>query len=162
MNQISLVTFRVAEQLLALPIDKVREVIRNVTISEAPPWSGLSHGIVNLRGSVIPVLDLRSVLAETPPSNTRKTRIIIVEMMERTSGLIVDEVEHIVPLSQEQMVPLSSLSWDKRTAILAGVAKIENKLYLVVDIDRLVHQEERNLFKEVCFRLQKPVVSPTS
>ena len=156
MNQISLITFRVANQLLALPIDKVREIIRKVATAAAPTWTGLLHGIINLRGMVIPVLDLRLILTEKTPDDTRKTRIIIVEMLERAAGLIVDQVDDIVPLSQDNVVPISAVSWAKRSAVLAAVAKIEGRMYLVLDIDRLVHEEECNIFKEICLRIDSP------
>ncbi len=149
MNQISLITFRVGSQRLALPIDKVREIIRNMPLVTAPSWTGLLHGIIHIRGMVIPVLDMRMVLGEKA-ENVRKSRIIIVEMLERSAGIIVDEVEDIVPLTQEQLVPLSSISWEQKAAVLAGVAKIEENMYLVIDINRLIREEEQKLFKELC------------
>lgn len=153
MDQISLITFRVGKQSLALPIDKVREIIRNQPLTTAPSWSGLLHGIIHIRGAVIPVLDLRMVLGEKA-ENTRKSRIIIVEMLERSAGLIVDEVEDIVPLTQEQLIPRNSISLDANATVLAGVARIEDNLYLVVDTDRLILEEEQKLFKELCVKIQ--------
>ena len=154
-NHISLLTFKIAQQRLALPIDKVREVIRNVPVSPAPSWTGLLHGIIHIRGMVIPVMDLRLVLGTDPPVGTSKTRIIIVEMLERSAGFIVDEVDDIVPLKQEQLIPLSSLSWEKKTAVLVGVAQIEEHIYLVLDMDYLIREEERKVFQEVCLKLRE-------
>ena len=159
MEPVSLITFRVADQNLAIPIDQVREVIRNVKISPAASWTGLMHGIINLRGTVVPILDLRLLLGEknsiSSEEEKRKLRIIVVEMLDRVAGLVVDQVEDIVPLTREQLVPISMISPEIKSALLIGVAKIEDRLYLVLDIAQLIHEEERNLFKEVCMRLNK-------
>ena len=100
---VRIVTFQVANQMLAIPIDKVREVIRYVPVVEAPQWSGLLHGIIHVRNIIIPVLDLRLILSNAPIQNNTKTRIIIVDMFERVVGLIVDQVNDILPLSSEQV-----------------------------------------------------------
>ncbi len=162
MNAISIITFRVGNQHLALPIDKVREIIRNTPLVQAPNWTGLLHGIINIRGSVIPVLDMRLVLGEKA-EQTRKSRIIIVEMLDRAAGIVVDNVDDIVPLTSEQLIPLSSISWDKKAAVLAGVAKIEEQMYLVIDIDRLIREEEQKLFRELCLNLgtKEPEIAVT-
>ncbi|NUM35672.1 MAG: purine-binding chemotaxis protein CheW [Candidatus Brocadiae bacterium] len=154
-NPISLLTFRISQQRLALPIDKVREVIRNVPVMPAPAWTGLLHGIIHIRGMVIPVMDLRLVLGSEPSIDTSKTRIVIVEMLERSAGFIVDEVDDIIPLKQEQLIPLSSLSWEKKTAVLVGIAQIEEQIYLVLDMDYLIREEERKVFQELCLKLQQ-------
>lgn len=157
MSKVRLITFRVENQFLAIPIDKVKEVIRNVTIFPSPQWTGLLHGIINLRGMVIPILDLRRILSKQKAENTRRTRIILVEMLDRTAGLIVDQVNDIVPLTKEQMVPLSSIALENKTATLVGVAKLEEQLYLVLDVDQLIHDEEHKLFKDICLRLKTEV-----
>ncbi len=158
-NSISLLTFKISQQRLALPIDKVREVIRNIPVSPAPSWTGLLHGIIHIRGVVIPVMDLRIVLGTEQPIDTTKTRIIIVEMLERSAGFIVDEVDDIVPLKQEQLIPLSSLSWEKKTAVLVGVAQMEDHIYLVLDIDYLIREEERKVFRELCLKLRETTLA---
>lgn len=157
MDPISLITFQVGKQLLALPIDQVREVIRNTPISSIANWTGLLHGIINIRSKVIPILDLRLLLGEGEPQNTRKTRIILVEMLSRMVGLVVDQVDDIAPLTKEQLVPLSSISIERQSSILVGVAKIDQRLYLVLDVEELVHEEERNLFQDICLRLNRDV-----
>lgn len=154
-NPISLLTFKISQQRLAIPIDKVREVIRIVPVSPAPSWTGLLHGIIHIRGVVIPVMDIRLVLGNEPAVDTNKTRIIIVEMLERSAGFIVDEVNDIVPLNQQQIIPLSSLSWEKKTAVLVGVAQMEEHIYLVLDIDYLIREEERKIFRELCLKIKE-------
>ena len=155
MDQIKLITFKIGKQRLALPIDKVREIIRNLPILPSPAWSGLLHGIINIRDSIIPVLDLRLVLSENEPVDNKNTRIMIVELLNHGAGLIVDQVDNIIPLTKEQIVPLSSISWEKKTAVLAGVAKIEQEMYLVLDINYLIQKEEQKLFKEICLKLKE-------
>ncbi|HON45478.1 MAG TPA: chemotaxis protein CheW [Planctomycetota bacterium] len=146
---IQLVTFQVGNHHLAIPIDKVQEVIRYTPVMESPEWSGLLHGIIHVRNIVIPVLDLRKVLAQDPIINNKKTRIIIVEILERVAGLIVDYVNDILPLFPEQIVHLSSITWEKKTAILASIANIDNQMYFVLDIDYLLRENEQKLFKEI-------------
>lgn len=152
---VRIVTFQVANQMLAIPIDKVREVIRYVPVVEAPQWSGLLHGIIHVRNIIIPVLDLRLILSNAPIQNNTKTRIIIVDMFERVVGLIVDQVNDILPLSSEQLIPRSSIIWNNQSSILAGVAKIDNLLFLVLDIDYLLQEEEQKIFKEICLSLSQ-------
>lgn len=162
MDSISLITFCLGNQLLAIPIDQVREVIRNVPVSSVASWTGLLHGIINVRGIVMPVLDLRTLLGEANPTNTSKTRIIIVDMLGKLAGLIVDQVHDIISLKQNQMVPRSVISMGKESAILVAVAKIEEQLYLVIDVQQLVHEEERNLFCDICLRLKREGENPTA
>lgn len=155
MDQVRLITFCVGTQLLAIPLDQVREVIRNVPVASAAAWTGLLHGIINVRGKVIPVLDLRKLLAVSEPQNTRRTRIIIVEMLGRLAGLVVDQVNDIVPLKQEQVVSKSAISLGRESALLIGVANVEETMYLVIDVHQLIHEEERNLFRDLCFHLNQ-------
>lgn len=155
MDPIRLITFRVGNQLLAIPIDQVREVIRHRPVSPAASWTGLLHGIINVRGLVMPVLDLRKLLGDEEPAATGKSRIIIVEMLGRSAGLVVDQVNDIIPLESGQMVPKSALALGKESAMLVGVAKVGKDLYLVIDVQQLIHEEERNLFRDICFRLNQ-------
>lgn len=155
MEPIRLLTCRIENQLLALPLDQVREVIRNIPVSSVASWTGLLHGIINVRGMVVPVLDLRILLGQEKAQNTRRTRIVLVDMLGRITGLVVDQVDDIVPLSQEQIVPSSALAGEKKSAILVGVAKVDNRLYLMLDIKQLIHEEERNLFRDLCLHLSQ-------
>lgn len=155
MEPVRMITFRVGSQLLALPLDQVREVIRHVPVAPAAPWTGLLHGIIHLRDKVVPILDLRQLFGDAQPQTTRKTRIILAEILERLVGLIVDQVDDIVPLAREQLVPMTSLPLEKKSAILVGVANVDNQPYLVLDVKQLIHQEERDRFRDICLRLNQ-------
>ena len=130
---IQLVTFQVGNHHLAIPIDKVQEVIRYTPVMESPEWSGLLHGIIHVRNIVIPVLDLRKVLAQDPIINNKKTRIIIVEILERVS-LIVDYVNDILPLFPRTNCSFIFYNLGKKTAILAKYANIDNQMYFVLTL----------------------------
>lgn len=159
MEPIRLITFHVGKQRFALPLDQVREVIRYMPLSPLDPWAGLLHGIIVIRGRVIPVLDLRTIFKEEPVIN-RKTRIIIVEMLGRTVGLVADQVEDIVPLSQEQLVPLSAIAMEKKSKILIGVANVGSSSFLVLDAKQMIHEEEHAQFREICLRLTETAGHP--
>lgn len=156
MEGIRLITFCVGDQNLAIPIDQVREVIRYVPVEGVSKWTGLLHGIINLRGVVIPILDLRRLLgASGEVENTRKTRIIIVDILERTTGIIVDQVDDIAPLTSGDLVPLSSIAMERTSSVLVGVAKLDSKLHLVLDVKKLIHEEDRSLFQDICLRISR-------
>ena len=93
-------------------------------------------------------------LLEEEQKNTRKTRILIVEISGKNAGLIVDEVNSIVPLQSEQLVDLDSIITEKHSAILAGVARIEKNLHLVLDVEQMIKEEERKLFHDICLSLK--------
>jgi purine-binding chemotaxis protein CheW len=161
MEAVRMITFRVGSQLLAVPLDQVREVIRYVPVAPAAAWTGLLHGIIHLRDKVVPILDLRQMFGTGQQQASRRTRIIVAEILGRLAGLVVDQVDDIVPLNQEQLIPLSSLPVEKKSAILVAVAKVENQTYLVLDVKELIHQEEREHFCDICLQLNQ-AVQPTS
>ena len=134
-----MVIFRLAREEYGLPITKVQEINRLVRATRLPQTPSFLEGIINLRGRIIPVIDLRKRFGLEIAEHTEDSRIIVVDVCGQTVGVIVDAVHEVVTLPEtaiEPAPPASSL--DGR--FLRGVGKREERLLLLLDIDRLFDQ----------------------
>ncbi|MBJ7518687.1 MAG: purine-binding chemotaxis protein CheW [Solirubrobacteraceae bacterium] len=126
-----LVIFTVGGEQYALPIDRVREIIRLRDLRTVDASDPAIRGVISLRGKIIPVHDL-AVRLGLPPQQADGAKIVIVEGAGEAVGAIVDDVEevHTVPTSEIEPVP------DVGSELLTGIARIEERLVAVLDCDR--------------------------
>lgn len=129
-----LVTFRLAGELYGLDVFRVREVLRVGTITALPQAPGYVCGVVELRGRVMPALDLRLRLGLVPVDLTRHSRIVVVESGGRLLGLLVDEVRHVVAVPTraiDETPPEAETSSD----FIKGIGRLEDGLIVLLDLD---------------------------
>jgi len=135
--------FVVNEERYAVDIMKVREVARYQTVSRLPRFPSFVEGVINLRGNIIPVVDMRKRLGLAPADPTKRTRIIIMSVMEKILGAIVDEAREVVrvPRSEVKLPPkfVKAIESD----YLSGVIERENGLIFILDFDRIFTSEEK-------------------
>jgi len=137
------VVFKLAEENYGLPIDQVREINRLTEITRLPQTPQFVEGIINLRGGIIPIIDLRKRLM-LPASNTDNTRIIVVDVEDHSVGIIVDYVTEVLHLSSDNIdAPPPSLVID--AAYLEGIGKIDNRLVMLLKIDKILTSEEQSI-----------------
>jgi purine-binding chemotaxis protein CheW len=137
-----LVGLELAGELYGVEISKIQEIIRMQPITSVPNGPAFVVGLTNLRGRVIPVMDLRARFSLAVSEPTRRSRIVVVEMGEHTVGLIVDAVSEVLRVSADTVEPPSSLIATADSAYLRGVAKIDQRLVLLLDLSHVLSTDE--------------------
>jgi len=146
-------TFRLADELFALDIGKVREVLDFTSITKVPQTPDYMRGVINLRGSVVPVVDLRLKFGMTLAEQTVNTCIIIVEVEldgERVvMGAMADAVQEVLDLEPDQIEPAPRIGTKLNTDFIRGMGKHADNFIMILDIDRVFTVEQLALAHEL-------------
>jgi purine-binding chemotaxis protein CheW len=140
-------TFKLAREEYALEILKVREIIGLMEITHVPRTEEFVRGVINLRGRVIPVIDLRLKFGMERVVATDQTVIIVVQVLtgsgqELTMGILVDEVVEVLDIAAAQIEPPPDFGSAIRTEFILGVGKAEKRVIFLLDIGRVLSGEE--------------------
>ena len=139
-------TFKLDQEIFALGIAKVREVLDFTAVTKVPNTPDFMRGVINVRGGVVPVVDLRVKFGMAPTPQTVNTCIIIVEILmqgERTIlGTLSDQVEEVLDLDPTQIEPPPRIGTRLRTEFIQGMGKREEQFIILLDIDRVFSGEE--------------------
>ncbi len=142
-------TFLMADEKYGLEILKVREIIGMMHVTPVPRTPAFVRGVINLRGKVIPVVDLRLKFGMEAKEDTQKTCIIVLHLErtaeETTMGIIVDEVSDVLDIDPEQIEPAPVFGADIRTDFVLGMGKVNQRVVTMLDIDRVLTEPERAL-----------------
>jgi purine-binding chemotaxis protein CheW len=142
-------TFLMANEKYGLEILKVREIIGMMDVTSVPTTPAFVRGVINLRGKVIPVIDLRLKFGIEAKEDMQRTCIIVVQIVrnaqEMTMGIIVDEVSDVLNINQDQIEPPPSFGPDIRTDFILGMGKVDQKVVTMLDIDRVLNEQEMSL-----------------
>ena len=142
-------TFKLDEEIYALDILQVREVLDYTTITKVPKMPQFMRGVINLRGGVVPVVDLRLKFGLAITENTVDTCIIIMEISldgETTLlGALADSVQEVITLDSEQIEPPPKIGTRLNTEFIKGMGKKNDDFIIILDIDRVFSAEELNL-----------------
>jgi purine-binding chemotaxis protein CheW len=142
-------TFLMANEKYGLEILKVREIIGMMDVTSVPTTPAFVRGVINLRGKVIPVIDLRLKFRIEAQEDMQRTCIIVVQIIrhaqEMTMGIIVDEVSDVLNIDQDQIEPPPSFGADIRTDFILGMGKVDQKVVTLLDIDRVLSEKEISL-----------------
>lgn len=146
-QELQLVIFRLAEEEYALPITKVQEINRLTPVTRLPEAPAFMEGVINLRGRIIPVLDLRKRFS-LPAVETEETRIMIVDVEGQTVGMVVDSVNEVVRLPRTSVEPPPpAFIIDAR--YIEGVGKMDGRLLILLDIDKILTTQEEIALREI-------------
>ncbi|MBI5947586.1 MAG: purine-binding chemotaxis protein CheW [Chloroflexi bacterium] len=129
------VIFRLADEYYALDIQAVQEIVRMQPITSIPGSDAWVEGITNLRGRVVPVIDLRRRCGVRDSEPTAETRIVVVSSPNGMVGLIVDAVSEVMRIPSEQVEPPSTIVSVPENTYLRGIAKLEDRLVSLMDLD---------------------------
>ena len=139
-------TFLMANEKYGLEILKVREIMGMMDVTTVPTTPAFVRGVINLRGKVIPVVDLRLKFGLEAKEDTQRTCIIVVHLthtaQEMTMGIIVDEVSDVLDIDQNQIEPPPSFGANIRTDFILGMGKVDQKVMTMLDIDRVLSDQE--------------------
>ncbi len=135
------VTFTLNNEEYAVDILNVQEINRITEITAVPNSPDYVEGVVNLRGKVIPVINLRKKFSFEEKATEDTSRIIIMEINDITNGLIVDSVSEVLRVPTSIIEAAPPMSSDLNSAFIKGIAKMENRLIILIDIDRLIGEQ---------------------
>ncbi len=139
LDLLQLVTFGLGDEEYAVDIQRVREINRLREITKIPNAPHYLDGVINLRGRVIPVINLRSNFGLPHQEDAGKTRIMIMDLQGRTIGVIVDYVSEVLRISPDIVEPAPAMtSKDTGNDFIRGIAKMEDRLVILVDMDSIL------------------------
>jgi purine-binding chemotaxis protein CheW len=138
-----LVVFDLAGEAYGVNIGTVREIIRMQQITHVPEAPQYVDGVINLRGRVIPVIDLRKRFALAVGEQTDESRIVVVDSAGEDIGVIVDAVTEVLRVPGDAIEPASSLITTEDSYYMDGIAKIGNRLLILLDLDRVLQSVDR-------------------
>lgn len=136
------VVFLLDGEEFGVSIMDVKEIIRMTNITRLPKTPKFIEGVINLRGEVLPVVNLRKRFDAADDSVTDSTRIVIVEIEGEQVGLIVDSVSEVLRLSLEQIEPPPQSVVGLKTEFIQGVGKVGDRLLVILKIDKLLSTDE--------------------
>jgi len=141
-TRVQYVTFRLADETYAINVMQVREVLRVTEIAPVPGAPGYVLGIINLRGNVVTVIDARTRMGLLPKSTDDLSRVVVIEGRDHVVGMLVDSVAEVIELTDTDIEPAPSVGTDDGARCIQGVACRDNQLTIIVDLNRLVSDDE--------------------
>lgn len=134
-------TFKLEDEIFALDVAKVREILDFTTVTKVPQTPDFMRGVINLRGSVVPVMDMRLKFGMTETDKTVNTCIIVVEIMAEDEiivlGALADSVQEVVDLEPEQIEPAPRIGTKFNTDFILGMGKHNGRFIMILDIGRI-------------------------
>jgi purine-binding chemotaxis protein CheW len=146
-QELHLVTFRLDESY-GVPITQVQEIIRVGSVTTVPNSPDYMEGVINLRGRVLPVLNLRKKLRLSHDMATKESRIVVTEVKGKLIGLLVDSVSHVMKVSGDSVEPAPEDVLDVNTDYITGVCKLPKELIILLDLERLLKNEKTRIVEE--------------
>lgn len=135
-------TFKLGDENYGLEILGVREIIGLMEITKVPRMPGFVRGVINLRGKVIPVIDLRRKFEMPEVEDTKETCIIVVDLGEVVMGVVVDEVSEVLDIQNSQIDEAPEFGVSVDTQFILGIGKTEDKVVILLDIRKVLTTDE--------------------
>ncbi|NIA14837.1 MAG: chemotaxis protein CheW [Nitrospiraceae bacterium] len=139
-------TFKLGDEVYGLEILKVQEIIGMMNVTAVPKTPEFVRGVINLRGKVIPVIDLRLKFQMETKEDTERTCIIVVQVaceeQTVTMGIIVDEVSEVLDVDASQIEPPPAMGAGTDSDFILGMGKVANKVVMLLDADRVLSTGE--------------------
>lgn len=135
-------TFNLGEEVFGLEIRYVTEIIGIQPVTKIPEVAEYIKGIINLRGKIIPVIDMRLKFGKEPIEYNDRTCIVVVDTQEMVVGLIVDRVSEVVSIDDENVVPPPNHKSGIRNRYIQGIGKIDGNVKILLDCNKLFSEDE--------------------
>lgn len=137
-----LVTFSIGEEEFGVDILKVQEIIRTMEITKVPRAQDFVEGVINLRGKVIPIIDLRRRFGLDSKAHDKHTRIIVIEINNMIVGFVVDSVSEVLRIPASTVEPPPPVVAGLESEYISGVGKLHDRLLILLDLDKLLSGED--------------------
>ena len=135
-------TFFTDGQLFGVPISEVVQIVGMQEITAIPEYPAYAKGIINLRGSIIPVIDIRLRLGKNEAEYNDRTCVIVINVCSAYFGFIVDEVDEVTDIESSLIAPPPRVSGESMNQYLTGVAQLGEKIVLLIDATRILGRDE--------------------
>lgn len=139
-------TFNLGDEVFALDVAKVREILDFTTVTKVPQTPDFMRGVINLRGSVVPVVDMRLKFGMTMTEKTVDTCIVVTEIaLENETtviGALADSVQEVIEIEPDQIEPAPKIGTQIRTEFISGMGKHNGKFIMILNMDRVFSAEE--------------------
>ncbi|MCL4536126.1 MAG: chemotaxis protein CheW [Nitrospirae bacterium] len=142
------VTFDLNDEEYAVDALKVQEIIELANITKVPHLPEFFKGVINLRGTIIPVVDMKLKFGMNGGDTQKHTCVIVTEFSGGVMGLIVDSVSDVLHMPEESIAATPSFGTHIKTDFIKGMGKVNDRLVLVLDIDRVLTEEEASVISE--------------
>jgi len=146
-------TFKLDEEVFALDVAKVREILDFTAITKVPQTPDFMRGVINLRGSVVPVVDMRLKFGMSMTEKTVNTCIVVVEVATEGEttvlGALADSVQEVIELEPGQIEPAPRIGTKLRTDFIRGMGKHDGRFIMILDIDKVFSSDEITLAQEL-------------
>ena len=136
------VIFKIDDELYGIDIERVEAIERGQQVVRVPNAAKNIRGIINLRGEIIPIMDMRLRLGKVEAVYTDRTCIIITNIKDYYMGLIVDQVEEVTDISDELIAPPPTVTGSSGESYLTGIGKLTNKVVLLMDTQKILYNEK--------------------
>ena len=140
-NSLQFVGFQIDEQQYAFRIEQIREIVILDQVTPTPQVAEYVEGVSNLRGAIIPIINLRKLIGLEPKPADSETRTIVVNVGERTMGCTVDMVSQVIRIPAESIQPAPETVTADGADYISGFAKLDDRLVILLDIDKLLNPE---------------------
>jgi purine-binding chemotaxis protein CheW len=140
---IQVVSFKLGSEEYGVDIAQVQEINRMVAITHVPRAPQFMEGVINLRGQLIPIIDLRARFGMPRAEHTKNTRIVVTEIGAKRVGMVVDSVSEVLRLATEHIEDAPEMITGVDTEYIRGVGKIEDRLIILLDLARIISGAER-------------------
>lgn len=147
-KELQVVGFRIGRETFGLPIAMVREIVRVPEITSVPNAPEYIEGVINLRGRIIPVVDLRKRFGDSSPEANKKNRIVVVEIGNRAIGLLVQSASEVLRLSPSEIEAPQNVFQEGEMSFITGVGKLKGRLVILLDLDRVLQRSELRRLEE--------------
>ena len=144
-----LVTFSIGEEEFGVDILKVQEIIRTMEITKVPKAPDFVEGVINLRGKVIPIIDLRRRFGLSSKEHDKHTRIIVIEINNMIVGFVVDSVSEVLRIPASTVEPPPAVVAGMESEYISGVGKLQDRLLILLDLDRLLSNEDLDVLGQM-------------
>lgn len=145
---LQLVTFSIGEEEFGVDILKVQEIIRTMEITKVPRAQDFVEGVINLRGKVIPIIDLRRRFGFASKEHDKHTRIIVIEINNMIVGFVVDSVSEVLRIPAATVEPPPPVVAGVESEYISGVGKLQDRLLILLDLDKLLSGEDMEVLSQ--------------
>ena len=141
-KDLQMVGFRIGKETFGVPIGLVHEIVRVPDITAVPDAPEYIEGVINLRGKIVSVVDLRKRFGEAKIESSRKNRILVAEIDNKMVGLIVDAASEVIRLPQSEIEAPPEVFGESEVKYVTGVGKFNGRLVILVDLTKILQKGE--------------------
>lgn len=141
-KDVQIVGFKIGRETFGLPIGSVREIVRVPEVTSVPNAPDFIEGVINLRGRIIPVVDLRKRFGEAVGPANKKNRIVVVEVENRAIGLMVNSASEVLKIPPADIEPPHAVFQEGELNYITGVGKFRGRLVILLDLSKILQRGE--------------------